>query len=102
GIGAATSVVIAYTLFLLVLVKMVKSYTGFRLSPRLWKIAIAFILTLGLLYLEDQYFTIDGLLMLAVSGISAEVVFLGLMILFRELKVKYLLSIWKKLRDDSD
>ncbi len=40
--------------------------------------------------------------MLAVSGISAEVVFLGLMILMRELKVKYLLSIWTKLRDDSD
>jgi hypothetical protein len=68
----------------------------------LWKVAIAFALTLALLYFEDQYFNIDGLLMLAVSGISAEVVFLGLMILMRELKVKYLLSIWTKLRDDSD
>ena len=102
GIGAAASVVIAYTLFLFVLVKMVRSYTGFRLYPRLWKVAIAFALTLALLYFEDQYFNIDGLLMLAVSGISAEVVFLGLMILMRELKVKYLLSIWTKLRDDSD
>jgi len=102
GLGAALSVVVAYTLFLIVLVMMVKSYTGFRLYPRLWKIAIAFALILVLLYVEDQVFFIDGVVMLAISGLSCEFAFLAILFLMRELKVKYLLSIWNKLRDDKD
>jgi len=102
GIGAALAVVIAYTLFFVVLAAMVKSYTGFKLYPRLWKIAIAFALIIGLLILEDKVFFIDGVVMLAISGLSCEFAFLAILFLMRELKVKYVVSIWKKLRDDND
>jgi len=102
GIGAALAVVIAYTLFFVVLATMVKSYTGFKLYPRLWKIAIAFALIIGLLILEDKVFFIDGVVMLAISGLSCEFAFLAILFLMRELKVKYVVSIWKKLRDDND
>ncbi len=102
GIGAALAVVIAYTLFFIVLAAMVKSYTGFKLYPRLWKIAIAFALIIGLLILEDKVFFIDGVVMLAISGLSCEFAFLAILFLMRELKVKYVVSIWKKLRDDND
>jgi hypothetical protein len=81
---------------------MVKSYTGFKLYPRLWKIAIAFALIIGLLILEDKVFFIDGVVMLAISGLSCEFAFLAILFLMRELKVKYVVSIWKKLRDDND
>ncbi|MBR6911629.1 MAG: oligosaccharide flippase family protein [Candidatus Methanomethylophilaceae archaeon] len=102
GNGAAVSVVAAYTLFFLVLAYMVKRYTGFRIYPKIWKIAVAFAITLTLLYCLDFFVGVHGLIMLAIGGIMGEVVFLALLILMRELKAKHVLNIWKKLRDDKD
>ena len=102
GNGAAVSVVIAYTLFFLVLSYMVKRYTGFRIYPRIWKIAVAFAIALALLYCLDYFVGVHGLIMLAIGGIMGEIVFLALLIAMRELKAKHIWSVWKKLRDDKD
>ena len=102
GNGAAVSVVISYTLFFLALGYMVKRYTGFRVYPKIWKLGIAFAVTLTLLYCLDYFVGVKGLLMLAVGGTVGEVVFLVSLVAMRELKAKHIWSAWKKLRDDKD
>ena len=81
---------------------MVKRYTGVRIYPRSWTRAVAFAITLTLLYCLDYFVGVHGLIMLAIGGIMGEIIFLALLIVMRELKAKHIWSVWKKLRDDKD
>jgi len=102
GIGASVSVVASYFIFFLTLAFMVKRYTGFRIYPRIWKILLAFAVTLAALYALDFTVGVRGFFMLAAGGIAGEIIFVILLILMRELKSRDILNVWKKLRDDKD
>ena len=102
GVGAAASVVIAYVMFTITLTYMVKKATGYRLYPKLWKIAFAFIITTAAIWGLDQIMPVHGFIGLAFEGIVCAAIFLGLLYLMKELKKKDIGLIWKKFRDDED
>lgn len=102
GVGAATSVVLAYVAFAIVLIYMVWKSTGYRLYPKLWKPLIAFLISAQALWWVDQVIPVHGFIGLIGEGLLVEVVFLGILYILKEFKIKHIMSIWKKFRDDKD
>ncbi len=77
GVGAAAALASAYTVFAVILVYMVRKELGYTLCPGFWKIFVAGAAGGIFLILMDTAFGIEGLLMLAISGILSEGVFMG-------------------------
>ncbi len=102
GIGAAISISSAYIVFAVILTWMVKRNTGYKLYPKIWKIAISFAVSILFLYALDSYLNLSGFLQVAVAGVLCEMIFLGILFAMKDLKKKDLAVIWKKFRDDED
>ncbi len=102
GIGASISIVAAYIIFAIILVWMVRKSIKYRMYPKIWKIAVAFALSLALLYMTNYFIGFHGLILLAIAGIMVEFVFIGILIGLKELNKKDVFLIWKKFRDDED
>lgn len=102
GIGAAASVVIAYIIFAFMLMLMVKKYTNFRIYPKIWKILLAFVLCIGSLMLMDHFIEISGLILLAITGIICEAVFVIALYLMKEINERDIRVILRKMKEDED
>ncbi len=102
GMGAAGAVTISYTIFSLILIVMVKKYTRYKFYPKIWKIILAFIACTAVLLLMDYVIDVHGLILLAITGILCEAVFVVLLYGMKEINKKDLMAIWTKFRDDKD
>lgn len=83
GVGAASALASAYTVFAIVLIYLVKKDLGYTLSPGLWKVFVSaaagglFLLTL------NRMFGLEGLIQLAIAGLVSEGVFICVLWLTR-------------------
>ena len=102
GIGASISIVVAYVLYAVTLTLMVKKYTNYKMYPKLWKTVIAFVIAFAALYGLNYLIDIHGLILLAISGIMCEAVFLVSLNLMHELDKKDIMIVLNKLINDED
>ena len=75
GVGAATALAVAYTIFASILVYMVRKELGYTLCPGFWKLFVAGAAGSVFLLALDAMFNVDGLIQLAIVGIASEGVF---------------------------
>lgn len=102
GIGAAASVSLAYVLYSIALILMVRKYAGIRLYSRLWTIMVASLGAALVLFAINELLDIYGIMRLVLCGLVCEVVFIGILALMKEFTKKDVYSVLSKLKNDED
>ncbi len=102
GMGAAASVSLAYVLYSIVLILMVRRYTGFRMYSRLWTLLAASLGAALVLFAVDHLLDIYGIIRLFLCGLLCEVVFIGILALMKEFTMKDVHSVLSKFKNDED
>ncbi len=77
GVGAACALSISYVALAIFVSKAVKSTTGIRFYPRIWRMFVSAIIQAVFIIALDTAFDIEGLLQLAFVGLVSEGVFLA-------------------------